>query len=556
MNFKDASRLGTTDDAAFARALKGSDVPVILTAEAQTDNLPLPPLEVIRNSAPFGFANLIVAPDGVVRTTRFLRESLQSFAALISREYAGRITGHDLKIAPSESVRIVYTGPAGTFPTISFADVLSDKADKELLQDAIVLVGATVIDLQDFHQTPLGMMSGVEIHANTVHMLLSRQFFSQSRILTVFSIIILASLAVWISRTVKRLSLLLLALAVIFVAYNLAAFISFDNFFIADLLYPNLALLFGAGLSITEQYVATAREKKFIQEIFSRYLAPQVIHELLHDPSKLKLGGERANLTILFSDIRNFTAISETMTPEQLTGFLNDYLGRMTLIVLERRGVIDKYIGDAVMAFWGAPLPSATHALDGVLSALAMIQELTRFNESHRALGEPVIDIGIGLNSGEVTVGNMGSEQRFDYTVMGDNVNIASRLEGLTKTYGANILISDTTAALLNESERRKHHIVLRELDTVRVKGKKHAVKIYQVVPQERQKIMERIKNEFDAGRAAYYRGRWDEAITMFEKVLMTYPDDAPTRTLIERCQGFKYHPADDWEGVFELTHK
>ena len=185
-----------------------------------------------------------------------------------------------------------------------------------------------------------------------------------------------------------------------------------------------------------------------------------------------------------------------------------------------------------------------------------MTQELTRFNGSHRARGEPDIDIGIGLNSGEVTVGNMGSEQRFDYTAMGDNVNLASRLEGLTKTYGVSILISDATAALLKEPERRRHQIVLRELDTVRVKGKKRAVRIHQVVPQAQQKMIEQIKNEFDAGLQTYYRGRWDEAITMFEKVLTIYPDDAPTRLLLERCLGFKHRPAEDWEGIFELTHK
>ena len=208
-------------------------------------------------------------------------------------------------------------------------------------------------------------------------------------------------------------------------------------------------------------------------------MAPEVINELMTDPSRLKLGGQRKELSILFSDIRDFTSISEKMDPEELTHFLGEYFSRMTAVVLEHRGVVDKYIGDAVMAFWGAPVPEKNHAKQAVATALVMAAELKKLNEENKQKGWPEIKIGIGINSGEVVVGNMGSEKRFDYTVIGDNVNLASRLEGLNKTYQTSILISESTA------DEVKNLFTLRELGVTQVKGRQAAVKIFEVLAEK-----------------------------------------------------------------------
>ena len=246
-----------------------------------------------------------------------------------------------------------------------------------------------------------------------------------------------------------------------------------------DLFYPNLAIILSSATSVSWQYITTSREKRFIQESFSRYLAPEVVQELLEDPSRLKLGGERKTITILFSDIRGFTSLSEKLEPEKLTKILTRFLSAMSNVILESRGVIDKYIGDAIMAFWGAPLSDQEHATHALRAALQMSKALKSLNEEFKKENLPPLAIGIGINSGEVTVGNMGSEKRFDYTVIGDAVNLASRLEGLNKNYETEIIISGATKNMLNQKEIEKMGINFKELGQAQVKGKEEAVTIY-----------------------------------------------------------------------------
>ncbi len=559
VNFKEPSRLGAADDAALAQALarRNAVSPTqtwhrgfgILTEELGPDGMPLPIVPILAAHSFQGFANLPIDPDGVVRHADFERNRIPSFAWEIAQM---------AKSTPDSFpglVRIAYAGPDRSFRHVSATDVLKNAPPSEW-EDAVVLIGATARDLQDYHFTPFGLMSGVEIQANIVAMLMQGRLYASSRVLTLASIVFLAMLAVGLGGRRGRFGTFAVGIASIMILYNLSAIVAFRHFFILDLLYPNLAFVASAGGSLALQYFATAKEKKFIHDSFSRYLAPQVIHQLLHDPSRLKLGGKKELLTILFSDIRNFTALSERMAPEQLTAFLNGYLSRMTEIVLDRNGVIDKYIGDAIMAFWGAPLPNACHAADAVASALAMIGALAEFNEQSLRKENPAIDIGIGINSGEATVGNMGSEKRFDYTVMGDNVNLASRLEGLTKVYRVNIIISETTARLTSASPFPTPAIVLRELDRVQVKGRTQAVTIFEVVPERTQASVANITSDFDRGRQAYYRGQWREAIEAFSHALEIFPEDGPSSVLKERCAGFLHRPDGSWQGIFEMTSK
>jgi adenylate cyclase len=280
-------------------------------------------------------------------------------------------------------------------------------------------------------------------------------------------------------------------------------------------------------------------------------VAREVVDELLSHPEKVKLGGETKTLTILFSDIRGFTSVSEKMDAQSLVGLLNKYLAAMAEIVLENRGVVDKFIGDAIMAFWGAPLPSENHAKLAVRTALLMAHRLRECNVEWKKLNYPEIKIGIGLNTGEAVVGNIGSRDRFDYTVIGDNVNLASRLEGLTKFYGVGIIISESTA------EAVKSEFAMRQIDCVAVKGKIQGVKIYEVLGfAEEKESYAKLIEKFGQGFELYFKKDWAGAKKVFEEILAENPDDGPSKVLKERMAEFLTAPPADFDGVYHLKFK
>src|SRR3989338_2592638 len=561
VNFKERSRLGEADDLALAAVLKRSAIPVILSAELLPNGGLIQPASVFSESIN-AYTNIVISADGTARKINYSNQGRLNFAATVAQKYLG-----DGKISiPSQISRIFYGGPNRTYSHTKALDVLKNGFKTKVVKDKIVLLGATARDLQDYHQTAFNLTSGVEIQANAVSTLLEQRFFRESSFTNILLVILLSLYGAWLSHKIKNFLGLFAAIGVSLATYNITAFALFDRLILVDLFYPNLAFALGSITSLGIEYFATSKEKKFIQESFGRYLSPDVIRAILKNPATLSLGGKKENLTVLFSDIRSFTTISETMPPEKLTHFLNSYLGRMTDIILNSGGVIDKYIGDAIMSFWGAPLPKPDHALAGVLAAIKMVAELQKFNEEHTRHNDsyPAVNIGVGINSGEVTVGNMGSEKRFDYTVIGDNVNLASRLESLTKTYGVNILISEMTKQMLpvpskaeeGENDATARKIITRELDRVLVKGKKHPVRIYEVVPQGKENGIVPILDIFDGGREHYYKGEWDKAIEKFETVLTANPQDGPSQTLRDRCEGLKHRQDFKWEGVFEYKEK
>jgi len=479
VNFKEKSGRGDADDDYLASALHDSNGKVVLSSEIGSDGGLILPLEKFAANSSHGPTNVIVSPDGVVRRVRFEQNGYPGFSWRIAMMRF--IDSLGLPMRSAEPVRINYRGAGGTFTVLSFKDVLENKIPGDFSKDKIVLIGVTAVDLHDYHQTPFGIMSGIELQANAVQTIIDGAIFWSSDVVDILAVILLAILVTILAFRIKSFAKLGLSVIAVLAGYNLIVFLSFDKFFILDLFYPNLAVVLSVVVSVTFQYITTHKEKKFIQDSFSRYLAPQVVNELIKNPSRLRLGGERRNMTTLFSDIRGFTTISEKMSPEQLTKFINRYFTVMTQIVFDHGGVIDKYIGDAVMAFWGAPLNDDKHALHGILTALGMMAGLREFNRESERLGEPIIDIGIGVNSGYVTVGNMGSERRFNYTVLGDNVNLASRLEGLNKTYATNVIVSQATIGMLSEEDIKKYSIVVRELGEVQVKGKEVTTKIYEI---------------------------------------------------------------------------
>jgi adenylate cyclase len=298
-------------------------------------------------------------------------------------------------------------------------------------------------------------------------------------------------------------------------------------------------------------YASESQEKRMQRKTFERYLGAEVLEEALKHPDKLDKG-EKRELTVLFSDIRGFTTLSERMLPDKLATFINEYLSPMTRIVFEEKGTLDKYIGDAVMAFWNAPLDQADHAMRACRAAMAMLSKLEELKAKWRADSYPEFDIGIGINTGQVIVGNMGSDVRVDYTVMGDAVNLASRLEGTNKGYETRVILGEGTY------QQVKGQVTARKLGAVRVKGKKKPVEIYELrgigAPLEKDA---RAVAAFEAALVAYAAMQWATARASFEEVLTLWPNDPPSRRYLEELALFeKNPPGPGWDGVYTATTK
>ena len=398
VNYKEPSRLGAADDTTLAKAMHGSTTPVVLASELQPDGSISNPIPVFASASLQGFANVSVDPDGIIRTAQISHGGVLSFAASLAHAAGFSVPAHETGL-------IDYVGPAQTFRSYPFTDLTNGEVPDAALSGHVVIIGATAHDLQDYRQTPVGLMSGVEVQATILENVINNSFLG-TNLLADALLTLLAGLAgCLIAFRLHRVWVMVPAVAILIALVWLGIFIAFDSGFLLDLLMPTIAIIAGAGATVLARWSATTRERRFIHDTFSHYLAPQVVAALLEDPSRVRLGGERRDLTILFSDIRGFTTLSETMGPQELAQFMNRYLGVMTDLILERSGVIDKYIGDAIMAFWGAPLDDDAASLHGVLSALAMVDALTKFNAASTALGLSSINIGIGLNAGAVTVG-------------------------------------------------------------------------------------------------------------------------------------------------------
>jgi adenylate cyclase len=464
----------------------------------------------------------------------------------------------DITIPTNESGQLLvnYLGPSRTFPHYSIADIVSGKIPPDTFRNKIVLVGATATGIFDLRVTPFSATyPGVEIHATVIDNILHGNFLTHSTLTLFFDICAIIFFGLLIGFLVPRLRpvtgmLAAFLLLAVFVVINFFVFFKFNVWM--NLIYPFLTMTtIYLGITIYH-YFKEEREKKKIRGAFQYYLTASVINEMLKDPAKLKLGGDKKDLSVLFSDIRGFTTISEKLTPEELVSLLNEYLTVMTNQVFQQEGLLDKYMGDAIMAVFGAPLNQPDHARRACLTALAMMRELRRLQEKWKNEGRPAFDIGIGINSGDMVVGNMGSQMRFDYTVMGDMVNLGSRLEGTNKEYGTNIIISEFTYDVVKDG------MCCRELDGVRVKGKLKPVKIYELLGEKKDEPdFNALIDAFAKALALYREGKWDEAIAAFQDVLYIRPSDYPATMYIERCKNLKEHPpAQPWDGVFVMTKK
>jgi len=464
--------------------------------------------------------------------------------------------GGDLPLRPDDLARsmINYRGPVRTYPYVSMADVAQKHFEKGTFTGKIVLVGASATGIGDVRPTPYGGLDfpGLEIHANVIDNMLNQAFLQSGPRQAIwdaaFIFVFGFPIGLWLAASRPQSMWFALFVAIPFV---IGVYQAFLNGWWLNLTLPLLTLVANVSLVALYRVVVEEREKRRVRGSFQQYLSPEVIRRLLEQPKLVQ--PRKTEVTVMFSDIRNFTTISEQLDAQDLAVLLNGYLSDMTRIVFDTQGTLDKYIGDAVMAFWGAPFEEPDHAVRSCRAALAMMQRVAQLREEWQAAGRPHLDIGIGLNTGTASVGNMGSQLRYGYTAMGDVVNLSSRLEGLNKEFRTHILVGPATY-----ESAREAGFIFREVDLIRVKGKVKPVTIYELVSkQEDFTSHEERLNEFARGRATYLRREWLEAQKIFQAMLERWPDDGPSRAYWKRCQDYLFEaPNESWDGVFVMTHK
>jgi len=445
---------------------------------------------------------------------------------------------------------IPYRGYQGSFPYISITDVLNDRVPKEKLAGRVMVVGTTAPGLMDLRATPVGAAyPGVEIHANLIAGMLDGVVKHKPPYILGADVMLVLIVGAVMAFLLPMLSPLRATIVGIIVLLLLLS-VNFSFWHVSNVVLPlangMIAVVLLYAMNMSWGYFVESRTKRQLTGLFGQYVPPELVEEMSRDPENYSMAGRKAELTVLFSDIRGFTTISEGLEPNELATLMNQYLGAMTLIVRKHRGTLDKYIGDAIMAFWGAPVDDPEHAKNAVLTGLEMHVALHELNKDLVARGWPELKIGVGVNSGPMTVGDMGSPVRQSYTVMGDAVNLGSRLEGITKQYGVGMIVGEGTRELV------KKEFVFRELDRVRVKGKADPVGIYEPVGEEgkvAQEDMDEIKLWNQALRA--YRGQdWDKA----EVALMNLQRMRPRYLYdlyVKRVEHLrKEPPGESWDGV------
>lgn len=437
----------------------------------------------------------------------------------------------------------------------SAVDILKHNIDRSDLKGRIAFIGTSAAGLKDIRPTPLDpSFPGVETHATIVDNILSGQFIHEPEWTITIEIIAIIVTGATMTLLLILANALWLSVPVVILClsiwYGSIGIFTQLGLFISPL-YPLLVLILTFTLLTAIKYWREEQAKKFIHSAFSHYLAPSVISQIIKNPDSLKLEGQEKDVSIQFSDIRKFTALSEHLTPHQVTALLHDYLTPMTSIITKHNGTLDKFIGDAVMAFWNAPVDVENYQLESVKAALAQQKELSSLNKVFQEKYGISIEVGIGLHAGSVHVGNMGSAELFDYTLVGDDVNLASRIEGLTKYYGLEILVSQTIAEACDDT------FYFRFIDMVRVKGKEEPVSIYSVHEQEEVSRRAKEFQIFNDAMRAYSEARFSETLKMI-KELKKYQTDKRLYNLYEkRCINLIAEPPDaTWDGVFQHIEK
>lgn len=464
----------------------------------------------------------------------------------------------DLSIPVNQQavVLVPYRGPQYSFPYVSATDVIRGKADPEVLRNAIVLVGTSAPGLLDLRSTPVGKTyAGVEVHANIVSGILEGRIKHLAPYVTGIEAVILfivGALLAWLIPKVAPLLGALIVLLIIGLIWGTAHASWVGANFVLPVGTPIVFTIAVFLCQVLYGYFVESRGKREISKLFGQYVPPELVDEMADHPNDITMDSDSRDMTVLFSDVRGFTTISEGLDAKELTDLMNSFLTPLTGVIHRHRGTIDKYMGDAIMAFWGAPLDDPDHARHSLDAGMEMVTAVRGLDEAFEAKGWPKLNIGVGLNTGEMSVGNMGSEFRMAYTVLGDAVNLGSRLEGLTKEYGVFIICSETTKAAVKE-------YAYRELDKVRVKGKNEPVAIFEPMglseelPKETKKELSRYRQALRFFRAQ----EWDNAEREFFGLQQSGYKHKLYEVYMSRIAMYRQNPpGDDWDGVFTHTTK
>ncbi len=606
---RDMDRLNVdaaASDSSFARAINSSGNAILISVLTKNESSPdqtidtsfslpvsqvkaaaprftscvAPLAEFQKGAAAIGVANYFVDVDGVARRMPMLfnlngrifpQLSLAAYAvgkrltpAGLLRFINGVPTDHDGNYIVNWYGR---GGPGGVFRYYSIGAMLlsavqmkqgkTPEIPPSIFRNKYVIVGGTAIGLMDYVSTPFTSIEpfpGAEIHATMLSNFLQRDFISDPSGSTgYFLIAFLALLSAGILMRVKRVSLSVGIVVALCGSYAAAAFVLMTSFRIwLPLVGPETSALSAFAFAGVLSYVTEGRQRRELRRLMNRYISPDVVDEISADPDTVDLRGKEIEATVFFSDIRDFTSISERLQPRELVEYLNEYFTLTTELILNSGAMLDKYIGDAIMAVFGAPLPIQDHAAVACRTALRIQKTLLDYYAS-RGGERPVLETRIGLNTGKMVIGNIGSERRTDYTAIGDTVNLASRLEGVNKQFGTRIIISESTY------EQARDSIEVRELDLVRVKGKNIPVRIFELVAEKGELAGDELKtfSEFNEGLKYYRAKEWEKATAAFENVLAAKPGDGPSSTYIARCRTLSSEGVpDDWDGVYSFKTK
>ncbi|MBI1909592.1 MAG: adenylate/guanylate cyclase domain-containing protein [Deltaproteobacteria bacterium] len=486
-----------------------------------------------------GFFNFLNDTDGTVRQTSLVIRYRDHFFPSLSLQAALTVLGDDgpswlqkLPLTPQGEFLINFRGNG--FSRISAVDLLKGENRSLSLKGKVVLVGAMAAGLEDNRPTPLDpLMASTLLQANTIDNLLREDFLRRDRVTDRLSWLLILIPAFVLGLLIPRLRPIadfFIFLGVLLAQWGVIHFLFVQKGLVLQNIYPFFSTVLSYGGLSLYDYLVQEKKKRFISETFEHYLSRDVIRELSDHPEKIRLGGERKELTVFFADIRNFTSLVEATPPEVLVEFLNSYLTPATDLILERKGLLDKYIGDAVMAVFGSPLPVVDHAERACDSAAALIRLVREKGKIwQRQFQIPLLRVGVGLNTGVVTAGNIGSTHRFDYTVLGDSVNLASRLEALNKVYGTSILVGPATY------EKAKERFPFREIDEVQVRGKKEWVRIYELLVDPPSEVL-RLLPLYQEALATFREGRLAPAKALFQRCLQEVPEDGPSQFFVQRC--------------------
>lgn len=587
--FFDASR---PEDDALAEAMRRADnviVPVVAQGPRAFDPRPgvaqefesfvRPAGTVRRGARDEGLANITTGQDSVVRSLPLLLraggEEVPSLPLTIVAHFTRRPTvldgpaaaghvhaaGRAIPVAEHDTMLIDFLGPpseppgGGSFPIVSFVDVLEGRFDPALIRDRIVLLGPTIRGV-DEHATPTTgdtRMWGVEILGNAVETVLDQRFLVPAPPALTVALIGLMALVAGLVVAAWRPLPAGLAVAGGLALYGTAAAVLFERGLVLDLVYPPAALLISFAAALSARLVIEQAEQRMVREAMGRYLSPVVSQWVLDDPARLRLGGETREMTVLFSDLRSFTTLAHALPPQTLVALLNRYRAAMADVVFRHDGVLAQYAGDAIEAFWNAPMDQADHARRACETALDMVASLAVLRPAFEARGWTQLDIGVGINTGQMVVGNMGSKDRLIYTAVGDPVNVAARLEGLSKEYGVRVVVGEATVAAAPDA------FAYRLLDLVAVKGRAEPLRCYEVMA--RAGVLapagQRVLARYHDALALYRARRWEETLRLLDELAREAPADGPIALYRRRARALlAAPPPEDWDGVFVAEWK